>query len=45
MTKKAKSLLDYAGILTKEEADHLEKTIAESRKRSRKRMNKNKLLI
>lgn len=33
-----KSLLDFAGILTKEQADHLEKTIAESRERSRKRM-------
>ncbi len=45
MTQKAKSLLDFAGILTKERADHMEKTIAESRERSRKRMSKHRLIL
>ena len=40
-----KSILDFAGILTNEEADHLKKTIAESRAQSRKRMEKNRLLL
>jgi predicted CopG family antitoxin len=43
MTNK-KSILDFAGILTKEEADRMEKTISESRAQSRKRMAKNRLL-
>lgn len=33
-----KSILELAGLLTQEQADHLEKSIAASRERSRKRM-------
>ena len=42
---KNKSLLHLAGLLTQEQAEHLEKTIAASRAASRKRMARNRLLL